>query len=268
MLFASQAQAQSPYYAGGRSNALADASLGLKDIWAVHNNPSQLPQLQHFGAGIWAERRFNLKELSSGAFTTAFPIQKGKGGTLGAGLYVFGGTPYYQQQKYTLAYGLKLNRTVSVGLGLHFLHTKITEPYGVNNVALGDVSVLYKLNPKTDICLLFWNVSPPNITNNPNEKIPQIIRLGLDHKLSKNVLLVGEVAHEINQEISIKIGVEYKPSDKIELQAGFHTQAIAYTFGAGFYHKNIKIHLGFSVYSALGSTPNITLQYGQPEVDL
>jgi hypothetical protein len=261
-------QAQSPYYAGGRSNALADASLGLKDVWAVHNNPSQLAQLQHFGAGIWAERRFNLKELSSGAFTTAFPIQKGKGGTLGAGLYIFGGTPYYQQQKYTLAYGLKLNQTISVGLGLHFLHTKIAEPYGVNNAMLGDVSLLYKLNPKTDISLLFWNVSPPKITQNPNERLPQNIRFGANHQLSKNVLLVGEVAHELKQKTSVKIGVEYKPSDKIELQAGFHTQAIAYTFGAGFYHKNIKIHLGFGVYSALGSTPNITLQYGQPEVDL
>ncbi|MGZ5245155.1 MAG: hypothetical protein ACXWDO_00840 [Bacteroidia bacterium] len=268
VLVACLCKAQSPYYAGGRANALADAGLGLKDVWAVHNNPAQMAWLQSFGAGIWAERRFNLKELTNGAFTTAFPIQKGKGGTLGAGLYIFGGSQYFQQQKYTLGYGLKLSQNVSTGIGLHALHTRIAEPYGSQTNMLGDVSVLYKLNPKTDFSLLIWNLIPTKISNYQNERLPQIVRFGANHKLSKNVMLVGEAAHEIKQKTSIKIGVEYKPSDKIELQVGFRTQAIAYTFGAGFYHKNVKIHLGFGVYSVLGSTPNITLQYGKPEVDL
>ena len=268
ILFAETCKAQSPYYAGGRSNALADAGLGLRDVWAVHNNPTQLAWLQNAGVGVWAERRFNLKELTNGAFTAAFPIQKGKGGTLGAGLYIFGGSPYFQQQKYTLSYGLKLSSQVSAGIGLHALHTQIAEPYGRQTNMLGDISVHYKLNQKTGFSILFWNLIPTKISDYQNERLPQMVRFGANHKLSKNVMLVGEAAHEIKQKTSIKIGVEYKPSDKIELQAGFRTQAIAYTFGAGFYHKNVKIHLGFGVYSVLGSTPNITLQYGKPEVDL
>ncbi|RYD81448.1 MAG: hypothetical protein EOP53_06350 [Sphingobacteriales bacterium] len=202
------AKAQSPYYAGGRSNALADAGLGLKDIWAVHNNPSQLAWLQNSGAGIWAERKFNIKELSSGAFTAAFPIQKGKGGTLGGGLYIFGGTPYFQQQKYTLAYGLKLGKFVSGGIGLHAINTRLSEPYGSNLTALGDISVVYKINPKTEISLLFWNIVPIKISAYQNERLPQIIRFGANHKLSKNVFIIGEAAHEIKKKTSIKLGLE------------------------------------------------------------
>ncbi len=263
-----RAKAQSPYYAGGRANSLADASLGLTDVWAVHNNPSQLAWLQNAGAGVWAERKFNLKELTNGAFTAALPLQKGKAGTLGGGLYIFGASPYFQQQKYTLAYGLKLNRQVSAGVGFHALHTRIAEPYGRLTVAIGDISVLYKLNSQTDVSLLVWNVSPPRFSIYQNERLPQIVRFGANHRLSQHITIVAEAAHEIKQKTSVKLGLEYKPNDKIELQAGFRTQAVAYTFGAGFYHKNVKIHLGFGVYGILGSTPNITLQYGRPETGL
>src|SRR5690242_20040641 len=91
-IYWSVAKAQSPYIAGGRAIALGDAALLMHDVWAVHNDPAALGELRHWQAGIWTERQYNLSVLSSGALAVALPLGKKSQGTLGFGLYVFGGT--------------------------------------------------------------------------------------------------------------------------------------------------------------------------------
>lgn len=244
--------------AGGRAQSLGGCSILLEDVWASTNTPAALGQVKNFRAGVWTERRFNVRELSNGALAFAIPL--GKSGVLGAGLYQFGISKYYTQQNITLSYGLKLSKQISAGVGMHVLHTKI-DYYGSQITGIGELGFNYYPTQTLAVGLNIWNPAPAKIISYQDERLPTILRASAKKDISKNVILITEVSQQLNKPLSLRGGVEYVPTKNVELQLGVRTNPMVYSFGLGVIYQGVKLHIGFGVYEVLGASPDVSLEY-------
>lgn len=250
--------AQAPYPAGSRAAALADASLLISDVWSAHNNPAAMTGVKELQIGLWTERKFNIKELTNGAFSLVLPTKNT--GAFGLGFYQFGGTTYLRQQKFSFAYALPLSEKISVGIGLSLINTRI-DFYGSRFTALGEAGIIYQVNPETKVGISIWNPAPVKFVAYQEEKLPTIFRAAIGRKISKNLMLLGEAEKEINRNTAFKFAIDYKPAPKIELQAGLQTYPLNYAFGAGFGFSKIKLHLAFVFFEVLGPSPHAGFEY-------
>lgn len=94
------AEAQADMPMGARAAALANASVTLPDVWALHNNIAGIANLQQPEAGVYVENRFGIQAFTTVALQAAYPT--GKFGSYGISLSRFGDELYSQQ---TLGFG-------------------------------------------------------------------------------------------------------------------------------------------------------------------
>ena len=104
------------YQCGARSLALSNASVVFMDPWSIFNNQASLAFLNNISLGIAVKNYFNLTELNEGALTFCLPLQKQ--GTFGLSVYYFNNSTIYSQQKFGLAYAIKLTDKLSSGIQL------------------------------------------------------------------------------------------------------------------------------------------------------
>ncbi len=243
---------------GARSSSLAHASSCLFDVWSSRNNQGNLGFLRQGDVGVFYENRFLTKELSQSGFAFVNPIKKG---TLGL-TYSTLGYKLYRESHLTLGYGIKLNETISLGIGMDYLSTRISDIYGHANALSGSVGLSIKLLSNLSIATHVYNPFRAAITNYNHEKIPTIFKFGAQYVFSQKVFLVSEAEKTSGQKTNIKIGLEYTPTSLIFLRAGVSTYPSQTSFGIGVIYKGLKIDISTIIHSVLGVSPQIGLSYG------
>ncbi|MBI3518436.1 MAG: hypothetical protein HY062_03645 [Bacteroidetes bacterium] len=242
---------------GVRSASLGHASSCLSDVWSSRNNQGSLGFVRKTEIGAFYENRFLIKELTQSGFAMAAPIKKGTFGICYSSL----GYKLYRESQTTLSYGMKLTETISAGIGIDYLTTKIADVYGQAQTFTGSVGITAKVLPQLVIASHIYNPFRAKITNYNHEKVPTIIKFGAQYLFSKKVCLLAEAEKTSAQNINVKAGIEYNPSSLIYLRAGassFPTQA---AFGIGINYNGLKIDLTSAYHNVLGFSPQIGLSY-------
>ena len=75
--FAHNIQCQGYSFSGSRSQALANASVCLSDVFAYHNNPANAAGQKEVSFGLAYENRFLLKELQHQSYAVLIPLKFG-----------------------------------------------------------------------------------------------------------------------------------------------------------------------------------------------
>jgi hypothetical protein len=242
---------------GVRSAALGHASSTLFDVWSARNNQGSLGFVRKTEAGAFYENRFFVKELSQSGFAVAAPIKKG---TFGLS-YSSMGYKLYRESQATLSYGMKLNESVSVGVGLDYLNTRIADIYGQAHAVTGSVGLTAKILPQMVIATHIYNPFRAKITDYNNEKVPTIFKFGAQYIFSKKVFVVAEAEKTSAQKLNVKAGIEYNPSSIVYLRVGASSYPTQAAFGLGVNYNGLKIDLSSSYHNVLGFSPQIGLSY-------
>lgn len=242
---------------GARSNSLAHASSCLIDVWSSRNNQGSLGFIRQSNVGAFYENRFFVKELSQSGFASVVPIKKGTFGLA----YSTIGYKLYRESHVTLAYGIQLNETVSLGIGMDYLTTRISDVYGKAHALTGSFGMTVKLLSNLRIATHVYNPFRASITHYNNEKIPTIFKLGTQYIFSQKVFLVAEAEKTSRQKTNIKLGIEYNPASNIYLRVGGCTYPSQVSFGIGVLYKGLKIDVSSMFHSVLGVSPQIGLHY-------
>jgi hypothetical protein len=242
---------------GMRSAALGHASSTLFDVWSARNNQGSLGFVRKTEVGAFYENRFFVKELSQSGFAVAAPIKKG---TFGLS-YSSMGYKLYRESQATLSYGMKLNESVSVGVGLDYLNTRIADIYGQAHAVTGSVGLTAKILPQMVIATHIYNPFRAKITDYNNEKVPTIFKFGAQYIFSKKVFVVAEAEKTSAQKLNIKAGIEYNPSSLVYLRVGASSYPTQAAFGLGVNYNGLKIDLSSSYHNVLGFSPQIGLSY-------
>lgn len=242
---------------GGRSAGMANASVTLTDVWAVHNNQAGLAFITKPVAGIYYENRFMVSDLSLKSAAFALPVKKG---VFGISMNYFGFS-LYSESKIGLAYAMQFGEKLSAGIQLDYMNTRIAEGYGNKSVFAGEIGVRAKLTDALTLGAHLFNPSRPVLSSYNNEKTPAILRFGADYKFSKKVILAIETLKNIDQDPVFKAGLEYQIIEQIFLRAGMATNPSLNTFGIGVKLQNFSFDFASSFNTVLGVSPKVSMMY-------
>lgn len=242
---------------GPRSASLGHASSCLFDVWSSYNNQGSLGFVRQADVASYYENHFLLKELSQSGFAAVVPIKKGTFSLAYSAL----GYKLYHESQITLGYGMKLNETISLGVGFDYLNTKIADIYGKANAFTGSFGLTIKLLPQLVIATHIYNPFRVSITSYNHERVPTIFKFGTQYIFSKKVFLITEAEKISGQKINIKAGIEYNPNSLVYLRVGGATYPTQTSFGFGVKYNGLKIDISSTYHSVLGLTLQIGLSY-------
>jgi hypothetical protein len=245
------------YHLGGRHAGMANASVSLSDVWSVHHNQAGLGFLKKGAAGVYYENRFLLKELSLKGGAFAYPV---KAGTFGLCVSSFG-YANYSESKIGLAFGKAFGEKFSAGIQLDYLNTNIGENYGKRSAFAGEIGVQAKPLKNLTIGAHLFNPTRTMQDDYNDERMPTVMRIGLDYRFSDKVFVALETEKDIDHKPVFKAGLEYIPAEVLYLRAGISTNPSQSSFGFGLKLKQFKLDFASSFHSVLGFTPQAGIVY-------
>lgn len=245
---------------GARSAGIGGASVSLSDAWSVHNNQAGLGFVRNFSAGVCYENRFLMNSMNVKSGLAAIPTKQG---TFGVGFTNFGYS-LFSQNKIGLAYGKSFGEKFSAGVQMDYFSTKIPE-YGSKTIFCAELGIQAKPLKNLTIGAHIFNPTREKIADYNDEKIPTVMRIGLDYKFSDKVFTAIETEKDIDHKVIVKLGVEYRPVKEFFIRAGVATNPSLSCFGIGINLRNIQLDISSSYHSVLGYSPQIGLTYGFEE---
>lgn len=245
------------YQSGARSAALAHASVGLSDVWAAHHNQAGLAYLEHTTAAVFVSQRYFLKDLNHAALAFATPAGEGR---LGMALNYFG-FELYNETKLGLNYARQFGSRLSFGLQLNYHRYFVQEANGNRSALTAEAGVMAKPMEKLTLGLHIFNPTRSSLSNENNEQLPLIGRLGARYAFSDRVSLLAELRKNQLYEPRYALGFEYEFVENMIFRTGINTEPIQNSFGLGYRIKNLEANLSFEYARILGSSGGIGLQY-------
>ncbi|MDQ4139291.1 MAG: hypothetical protein M3142_02085 [Bacteroidota bacterium] len=248
--------AHEPFPIGARAAGLAGAAVTLSDVWSIRNNVAGIASLKKPELGIFAENRFNVAAFTTVGLQVIYPTQKF--GVLGIDLSRFG-DQWYNEQRLGIGFGHRLG-TVNIGIKADILQTHIEELGSKRAVAIslgGQSEVISHLVFAASI----FNINQAKLAEYTDERLPTVMRAGLSYQPIPSVLLVTEAEKHLDYPVNVKVGLEYKLLDKLNLRAGIATATEQFSFGTGFQAKQLQFDYAFGRQTTLGNLHQLAISY-------
>jgi len=246
------------YPVGGRQAGLANAGVCLTDIWAVYHNQAALADYNHFAASVYYENRFLVKEMGMQGAAVTGPT---KSGVFGLSFSRFGYS-LYNESKYGLAFAKSFGENFSAGVQVDYLDTRIGEGYGNKGVFAVEAGLRARLAKKLYIGFHGYNLTRVKLADYNNERVPTILKLGLQYIFSDKVFVAIETEKDIDQKPVFMAGVEYHVLKAFYLRAGIASNPFLNTFGFGLeIADKLQLDVSTSIHPVLGVSPQASLTY-------
>ncbi len=242
---------------GAKSSAMAGGGVASNDFWSSTNNQASLGYTKQWGAGFYYENSYLTKELSLNALSLVMPISKG---AFAINVNRFGYSQY-NESKIGIAYGMALSEKIAVGVQMDYLHTAIGNNYGSHNAITFEVGIITKLNKNISIGAHVFNPIQAKLNDYNNERIPALMKLGIEWKLADNFIAIGELQSDIDNNLVVIAGMEYRIMDILYTRMGVGSGPNIFSFGVGLDIKNFRLDFSSSMHQTLGYSPQISLYY-------
>jgi hypothetical protein len=250
-------KAQGDPSGGARSAAMGSASVALQDVWSGFNNQAGLASLDKLSGGIFLENRFLLNELTTRGLVLAMPTNSG---VFALNLRNFGYS-LYNEGIYGLAYGRKLGENLSAGLEVDYLTTRIGEGYGSSSAVSFQMGFQFRVNPNLQIAGHAANPARARLSDFNDERYPSLLRIGVSYRLGEKVLMVSEVAKDMDRSPMFRAGVEYQPTEILYVRAGVGGNNFNTSFGFGLAFESFRIDIASAYSATLGYSPQFSVSY-------
>jgi hypothetical protein len=242
---------------GARAAGMGDAGLCLEDVWCTRHNQAGLAFIKETELSSSFEIPFGLTALQTGGLACAIPLHKG---AIGLDVSSFG-SPDYQENKFGLAYALKIGSHCSAGVQLDYLRTVIAEGYGTRNAIAGELGLEALLFKNLKLGIHLNNPTRTSLAEYNDERYPTILRAGLLYRLSPKINLAVETEKDNFNPPIFRGGFEYTLVQSLIVRAGLNGNPTMFCFGAGFRMKNLIIDTAASWHPILGLSTGISIGY-------
>lgn len=214
-------------------------SRNFSELFSINRNPAALAGIKKHTTGIYAERRFMLKEMSGYALNGALPVPHG---TIGIRLWQHGFS-LYREQLFSAGYALPLGKRFRAGIHLNYL--LLRAPQFKENTITAEVGLLWQIAEHFGI--------------GTHMNGTKLYTIGIGYEPSSQLLIEAEWKKEEGQPLSTLVDGIYRPLQAFWLLGGFATQPVYQFAGMGFMWRNIRISITGSRHQLLGITPGISL---------
>jgi hypothetical protein len=255
--FSSNAQ-YLPDYVGSQAAAMGGVSTLLPSVWSATNNPGALGNLKNSEVAVNHQQLFGLKDLAYSSFSGAYKHKTGVWGVF-ANRW---GYEWYQYNQIGAAYGKSLTQTWSAGVNFSYNQLSFGDNYygKASNIRVGFGS-LAKLSNKLSIGVYIQNLHRPNVLSDGSERDEPSFTVGMGYKASSNTYLALEAFQQINQPLSIRMGMEFTHNEKYFFRTGISTQPFSGAFGFGMAFKKFRLNFAATYHNVLGFSPQSGLHY-------
>ena len=185
-----------------------------------------------------------------------------KRGAIGLSVTSFG-FELYNETKAGLSYGMRFGDKFSMGVQLNYLNTSLTQNYGSKTSITGAVGLIAKLSKELSLGVHVYNPTRAKLAEYDNERVPTVMKLGLDYRFSNKVMLAVSTEKDVNFDAVVNAGIEYHIIEMLYLRGGISTNPTQYAFGIGMKFKDFKVDLSSSFHQTLGITPAISIVYSR-----
>lgn len=240
-----------------QSAGVANATVAVSSIWAVHHNPGALGFIEESGFGVSYQNRFLLRDLQSQGITGAYKL---KTGIVGFGAQFYG----YEQYRTTRVgggYSLKLAENFSMGIHLNYLNLSLNENYGNKSTLTAEVGIMAKITENWSIGFAIFNLNRAKLASFEDDRFTTLFRLGTAYSLSQKVKLLFEFYKDIENPLSTRGAIEYEAVDDFYFRLGASSAPMELTFGLGYRMGVFDISLSSSYNQRLGFSPAFNLNY-------
>ncbi len=242
---------------GGRSAAMGRTGVASSDFWSVNNNQAGLAFVEKSGVGFYYQNLYMMNDLN---FNQASAIFKTFHGAFGLNVSYFG-YGKYNEKKIGLAYGMQLGKRFAIGAQLDYLHTYIAQDYGSKGVVSFEIGMMAKITDELTLGAHIFNPIQAKLAEYNDERIPTILKLGLNWELSKDFTAAIEAESDINHSLNLKAGLEYNIMDLMYARIGISNNPNIFSFGVGLHYWGFKLDFSSSMHQVLGYSPQISAIY-------
>ncbi len=244
--------------AGGRSNAMGNASATLTDVFSAQNNQAALAFVEQISAGLSTQNYFMVDGSIAGHYGVfALPVQNT--GTFGISVN-YKGDATYNQSKIGLGYGRKLTDVIAVGLQLDYVGTTTSE-VGSGSAFTFDIGLLYKPAKTISIGAKVFNPIRAKTGLESEQELPSLLNIGIGYHPSEKIIICAEAEQETDETLRAKFGIEYHIIDQLFLRGGYITYPSMLSCGIGIQIRQFKLDLSSQFHQQLGATPGLGISY-------
>lgn len=248
------------YPAGARAGAMGNASVTFSNLFSSFNNQAGLGYLKQVEFGFSYRNNFLLKQTGLKSAALAIPLNKI--GVVAISVNSFGYNNY-GEHKFGLAYAKQFGDVFSMGLQIDYLQTQFNDNYGSRGVLLGEFGVQGKLTDNLMVGAHVYNPTRTFINKESDDRVPTIIKAGLGYTFSEKLITSIELEKDLDiEKPNFKAGIEYKPNAIVALRVGVNSLHAKFSFGAGFYWKDLVIDVASEYHQTMGFVPQVSLIYG------
>lgn len=230
------------------------------DAFSFTGNLGALGAKQKFSAGLYSERRFLLKDLSSYSAAIVLPTPSGNFGLKGT----YFGSQLYNEALLGLAYARNLGSKVAIGV--QFNYASLTAAgYGNASVVNIDAGAIIHVSPQLNAGLQVYNPVGTTWGKEGVERLPAVYTAGLGYDVSPQVFIGLEAEKTEDLPVGLNAGLHYTIEKKLVARAGIRSASSVYYVGFGVRLKHVRIDVTASVHPYLGTTPGLLLLYSAQE---
>lgn len=230
------------------------------DAFSFIANQASLAQLKNSAAGVYGERRFMLKEMSSYSAVVAVPTSSGN-----LGLQTnYTGSNNYNETKIGLAYARQLGSKLDIGAQFNYQAIKIPV-YGNVSAISFEIGTILHITEKFNAGVHINNPFGGKFGKDQQEKLPSIYTAGFGYDVSEKVLVSGEIVKEENEPVTVNAGIQYNLLPQVFARAGIASATSSMWFGIGLLLKSFRVDVTSNYHPQLGITPGLLFVFNFKE---
>jgi hypothetical protein len=224
------------------------------DVFSFQNNQAALAKLHYASAGVYAERKLLLKELSFYNAVVALLTHSGNFGLDAR----YSGFADYNEIQLGLAYARSLGKAADVGVQFNYYSVKIAG-YGNASAINFEIGAIIHLSDKLNAGVHICNPAGAKLNKGEQEKLASVYSAGMGYNASGNFYVFAEIEKEENQPVNVKSGLQYKFLPQFMARAGISTATSAMYFGLGLTWRSFRLDIITNYHQPLGITPGLLL---------
>ncbi len=239
-----------------RYTSMGAYSKNVRDAFSGSINQASLAQVKYAAAGVYAERRFMLQELSNFSAAIALPS---KLGGFGIAARYFGAQNFNTSQL-GLGYGRKLHDKIDIGVQFNYNMIRLAG-YGSAGVVNFEAGTLIHLTDKLHMGLHVYNPAGGKFDKMGTEKLASVYTAGFGYEVSPLLFISTDISKQEDQPVNINAGMQYVFADHFFTRLGIASSTGNYFLGLGVQWKSFRLDAVSNWQGQLGFTPALMLLF-------
>jgi len=197
--------------------------------------------IQGYGGNLYF-----IEGLSYGSLNSVIPT---KLGNFHARMSQFGESDLYRSTNAHLGYSRKLAERFSASVEVNYHDITIPEVERQSAISL---NIGLQTTIEENILIGFQAINVTNRAVGELGELPSYLEFGIGYIPSEKVWISINALKSLEEQIIPRLGIEYRPIDKVAFRGGYAINIKSYSFGIGLAYKKFQIDIGSAYNINLG----------------